>query len=160
MRASGQKKGSRMTGTFLFSTEITGGGMGYAIVLYFNPVTEHAVFSLAEQIAGRGISSKFLEYQMRPHITLACCSNVDETQCVQLLEGFTKKHTKNRYALVRWVCFRVQRLCSYRRLRRRNCMPSSRNCMKRCSCSAQPAGSGIVLTGGCRIARCPDWGGY
>ena len=77
-----------MTGTFLFSTEITGGWVrGYTIVLYFDPVTEHAVFSLAEQIAGCGISSKFLEYQMRPHITLACCSNVDETQCVQLLEG-------------------------------------------------------------------------
>ncbi len=94
MRASGQKKGSRMTGTFLFSTEITGGWVrGYTIVLYFNPVTEHAVFSLAEQIAGRGISSKFLEYQMRPHITLACCSNVDETQYVQLLEG-SETHKK------------------------------------------------------------------
>ena len=52
--------------------------MQYAIEMYYDEVTENAICNLAFQIAENGISSKFLEWKTRPHITLACFNDVDE----------------------------------------------------------------------------------
>lgn len=68
--------------------------MQYAIEMYFDNVTENAIYDLAVKIAERGISSKFLEWKTRPHITLACFNDVDEDKCQRLLEDFAAKHSK------------------------------------------------------------------
>lgn len=68
--------------------------MQYAIEMYYDEVTENAICNLAFQIAGNGISSKFLEWKTRPHITLACFNDVDEEQCKKLLKSFAVKHSK------------------------------------------------------------------
>lgn len=68
--------------------------MQYAIEMYYDDVTEKAIYDLAIKIAERGISSKFLEWKTRPHITLACFNDVDEEKCKMLLNNFAAKHTK------------------------------------------------------------------
>ena len=66
--------------------------MQYAIELYFDPETEEALFTLSRGIAEKGISTKFLEWKTRPHLTLACFSDVDEKACAQALRAFTESH--------------------------------------------------------------------
>lgn len=68
--------------------------MQYAIEMYYDDVTEKVIYDLAIKIAERGISSKFLEWKTRPHITLACFNDVDEEKCKKLLNNFAAKHTK------------------------------------------------------------------
>lgn len=68
--------------------------MQYAVELYFDQKTESAIFALANKIAQRGISRKFLEYNTRPHLTLACFNDVDESLGSQILQEFAKQHTK------------------------------------------------------------------
>ena len=68
--------------------------MQYAIEMYYDDVTEKAIYDLAIKIAEKGISSKFLEWKTRPHITLACFNDVDEEKCKKLLNNFAAKHTK------------------------------------------------------------------
>ncbi len=46
--------------------------MQYAVELYFDEETEKKLFGLAQRIADEKISTKFLEYKTRPHLTLAC----------------------------------------------------------------------------------------
>ncbi len=55
--------------------------MKYAIELYFDiKKTEKRLLDMAQKIADEKISTRFLEYKTRPHITLACFNNVDEGQ--------------------------------------------------------------------------------
>lgn len=68
--------------------------MQYAIEMYYDDVTEKAIYDLAIKIAEKRISSKFLEWKTRPHITLACFNDVDEEKCKKLLNNFAAKHTK------------------------------------------------------------------
>lgn len=68
--------------------------MQYAIEMYFDDVTEKAICDLAIQIAKKGISSKFLEWKTRPHVTLACFNDVDEAKCKNLLKDFAVKHAE------------------------------------------------------------------
>lgn len=68
--------------------------MQYAIELYYDKATENRIFALAKMIADRGISTKFLEWKTRPHLTLACFNDVDEALCVKKLKGFAQKHKK------------------------------------------------------------------
>lgn len=46
--------------------------MQYAIELYFDQETETALFRLAQRVAEEKLSTKFMEWKTRPHLTLAC----------------------------------------------------------------------------------------
>ena len=62
--------------------------MQYAIELYFDSETEEKLLDLSRRVAEAGLSTKFLEWMTRPHLTLACFSDVDEARCAGQLERF------------------------------------------------------------------------
>lgn len=66
--------------------------MQYAIELYYDKETEDKLFDLAKKIADEKISTKFLEWKTRPHLTLACFNDVDERGCVKKLKIFAQDH--------------------------------------------------------------------
>ena len=66
--------------------------MQYAIELYYDKETEEQLFALAKKIADEKISTKFLEWKTRPHLTLACFNDVDENYCIEKLRGFAQNH--------------------------------------------------------------------
>ncbi len=68
--------------------------MKYAVELYFDKEIEEKIYLLANQIADAGISTKYLEWKTRPHITLACFNDVDEEQCINKLNVFAQSHKK------------------------------------------------------------------
>lgn len=45
--------------------------MQYAIELYFDKETEKKLLGLAQRVADENLSTKFLEWKTRPHLTLA-----------------------------------------------------------------------------------------
>ena len=59
--------------------------MQYAIELYYDKETEQKLFNLAKRVADEKLSTKFLEWKTRPHLTLACFNDVNETKCIQRL---------------------------------------------------------------------------
>ncbi|MEE1077369.1 MAG: 2'-5' RNA ligase family protein [Acutalibacteraceae bacterium] len=63
----------------------------YAIEMYFDKETEDKIMSLAQKIADNKLSTKFLEWKTRPHVTLAVFNEVDENKCIELLKEFTKE---------------------------------------------------------------------
>ena len=66
--------------------------MQYAIELYFDEETEKALSALAQRVADENLSGKFLAWKTRPHLTLACFNDVDETSCAERLRGFARRH--------------------------------------------------------------------
>ncbi len=66
--------------------------MQYAIELYYDKETEKKLFNLTKRIADEKISTKFLEWKTRPHLTLACFNDVDESQCIEQLKVFAQNH--------------------------------------------------------------------
>ena len=66
--------------------------MTYAIEMYFDKETEEKIMSLAKKVADAGLSTKYLEWKTRPHITLAVFNDVGEDRCTELLERFAKAH--------------------------------------------------------------------
>ena len=66
--------------------------MTYAIELFFDNETEDKIMSLAKKIADAGLSTKYLEWKTRPHVTLAIFNDVDEERCTELLEKFARQH--------------------------------------------------------------------
>ncbi len=68
--------------------------MQYAIELYYDKETENKLFAPAKSIADRKISTKFLEWKTRPHLTLACFNDVDETRCIEQLKSFSQNHER------------------------------------------------------------------
>ena len=62
--------------------------MQYAIELYYDKDTEKKLFQLSEGIANKKISTKFLEWKTRPHLTLACFNDVDELLCIEKIKKF------------------------------------------------------------------------
>ena len=52
--------------------------MQYAIELFFDKETEASLFGLAKKVADANLSTKYLEWKTRPHVTLACFNDVDE----------------------------------------------------------------------------------
>ncbi len=66
--------------------------MQYAIEMYYDMETEKKIMNLAEKIAENNISHKFLEWKTRPHITLACFNDVDESLCIEKLKYFAQNH--------------------------------------------------------------------
>lgn len=65
--------------------------MTYAVVLYLDNETEGKVMSLIQKLADNRLSTKFLEYKVRPHVTLAMFHDIDEIKCVELLRDFAKE---------------------------------------------------------------------
>lgn len=68
--------------------------MQYAIELYFDNNTEKQLYGLAKRVADAGLSTKFMEWKTRPHLTLACFNDVDEEKCIERLKVFAKSHGK------------------------------------------------------------------
>ncbi len=68
--------------------------MQYAIELYFDKKSEEKVYLLANKIADAQISTKYLDWKTRPHLTLACFNDVDEEQCISKLKAFAQNHQK------------------------------------------------------------------
>lgn len=66
--------------------------MKYAIELYFDKETEQKLNQLSQKIADEKISTKFLEWKTRPHLTLACYNDVDEDRCIEHLKEFAQSH--------------------------------------------------------------------
>lgn len=66
--------------------------MQYAIELYYDKATEEQLFNLAKLVADTKLSTKFLEWKSRPHLTLACFNDVDEEKCIERLKQFAKIH--------------------------------------------------------------------
>ena len=65
--------------------------MQYAIELFFDEEMEKKLFRYSERIAEEKLSTKYLEWKTRPHITLACFNDVDEQVCIQRLKLFAEK---------------------------------------------------------------------
>ncbi len=68
--------------------------MKYAIELYFDKKSEEKVSSLANKIADAKISTKYLDWKTRPHITLACFNDVDVERCISKLKAFAEKYQR------------------------------------------------------------------
>ena len=65
--------------------------MQYAIELFFDEEMEKKLFHYAERIAEEKLSTKYLEWKTKPHITLACFNDVDEKECARRLKLFAQK---------------------------------------------------------------------
>ena len=59
--------------------------MQYAIELYYDKETEQKLYNLAKGVADEKLSTKFMEWTTRPHLTLACFNDVDEEKCMEQL---------------------------------------------------------------------------
>lgn len=66
--------------------------MKYAVELYYDKKTEKKLLDMAQRVADEKISTKFLEWKTRPHLTLACFNNVDEERCIKKLKDFAENH--------------------------------------------------------------------
>lgn len=66
--------------------------MQYAIELYFDKETEKKLYALAQRVAEENLSTKFLEWKTKPHLTLACYNDVDEQKCIEQLKEFAQNH--------------------------------------------------------------------
>lgn len=66
--------------------------MKYAIELYYDKETEQKLFNLEKRVADEKLSTKFLEWKTRPHLTLACFNDVNEVKCIQQLKNFAQTH--------------------------------------------------------------------
>lgn len=67
--------------------------MQYAIELFFDKETEESLFELAKKVADANLSTKYLEWKTRPHVTLACFNDVDEEKCIERLKEFAISHS-------------------------------------------------------------------
>lgn len=66
--------------------------MKYAIELYYDAETEQKLFEYPRLLDKEKLSSKYLEWKTRPHLTLGCFNDVDEEKCQRLLEDFASVH--------------------------------------------------------------------
>lgn len=66
--------------------------MQYAIELFYDEETEKKLLDLSRKVADAKISTKFLEWKTRPHLTLACFNDIDEMQCIKQLKEFAQDH--------------------------------------------------------------------
>lgn len=96
MFAKGQNSGISAPFVFMRNKDISefmgAKNMKYAIELYYDKETEKRLFDLAKKIADKKISTKFLEWKTRPHITLACFNDIDEASCIDKLKDFAQNH--------------------------------------------------------------------
>ena len=68
--------------------------MQYAIELFYDEKTEQKLLHLAQRVADEKLSTKFLEWKTRPHLTLACFNDVEEEKCIQQLKKFAQNHNR------------------------------------------------------------------
>lgn len=66
--------------------------MQYAVELYYDAKLEKQLLDLAQKVADANLSTKFLEWKTRPHLTLACFNDVDEPTCIEQLKQFAQNH--------------------------------------------------------------------
>lgn len=66
--------------------------MQYAVELYFDKETERALYRLAQSVADAKLSTAFMDWKTRPHLTLACFNDVDEEKCAAQLKAFAESH--------------------------------------------------------------------
>lgn len=66
--------------------------MQYAVELYFDKETEKEIYDLAKKISDAKISTKFLEWKTRPHLTLGCFNDVNEEECIKKIQEFAETH--------------------------------------------------------------------
>ncbi len=66
--------------------------MQYAIELFFDKEMGEKIYSLAKRVAEEKLSTKYLEWKTRPHITLGCFNDVDEEKCIEQLKLFAQTH--------------------------------------------------------------------
>lgn len=66
--------------------------MQYAIELYYDKETEQKLSNLTHRVADEKLSTKFLEWKTRPHLTLACFNDVNEIKCIEQLKSFAQTH--------------------------------------------------------------------
>lgn len=64
--------------------------MKYAVEMYFDKITEAKIMGLAQKVADSRLSTKFLEWKTKPHVTLAIFNDVNEQRCIALLREFAK----------------------------------------------------------------------
>lgn len=64
--------------------------MQYAVELYFDKETERALYRLAQSVADAKLSTAFMDWKTRPHLTLACFNDVDEEKCAAQLKAFAE----------------------------------------------------------------------
>lgn len=67
--------------------------MQYAVELYFDKETERRLWEIPDAIREAGLSTKYHEWKTRPHITLACFSDVDEEEALIRLRAFAEEQT-------------------------------------------------------------------
>ncbi|NLD87948.1 MAG: 2'-5' RNA ligase family protein [Clostridiales bacterium] len=67
--------------------------MQYAIELFFNEEMEKQLFRYAQRIAEEKLSTKFLEYKARPHVTLACFNDVSEKEGIEIIKFIAQKYS-------------------------------------------------------------------
>jgi len=68
--------------------------MQYAIELFFDKTMEKELFHYVHNIAEEKLSTKYLMWKTRPHITLACFNDVDEKKCAEKLALFAQNQKK------------------------------------------------------------------
>ncbi len=66
--------------------------MQYVVGLYYDKETESRIDSIVKKIADAGISTKLLEWNTKPHITLGCFQDIDVEKCIKKLQGFADIH--------------------------------------------------------------------
>ena len=66
--------------------------MQYAIELYCDMETEEKLYALSKKVADAKLSTKFMAWKTRPHLTLACFNDVDEEKCIIRLKKFAKNY--------------------------------------------------------------------
>lgn len=67
--------------------------MSYAIELFFDKEMEQKLFDYPKKIAEKKLSTKYLEWRTRPHITLAGFHDVDVSACIEKLKSFADCHS-------------------------------------------------------------------
>lgn len=82
--------------------------MKYAIELYYDKETEQKLFNLAKRVADEKLSTKFLEWKTRPHLTLACFNDVNEVKCIQQLKILHKHISLCLHILAPLECLMTQ----------------------------------------------------
>ncbi len=83
--------------------------MKYAVELYYDIETEKKLLYLAQRVADENLSTKFLEWKTRPHLTLACFNDVNEQKCIEQLKNLRKIIKYCWHMLVLLECLMTQK---------------------------------------------------
>ena len=54
--------------------------------------TEEKLYALSKKVSDAKLSTKFMAWKTRPHLTLACFNDVDEEKCITRLKKIAKNH--------------------------------------------------------------------